>query len=150
LTKVVKIKTKVETKTISKKKVNVKINVIHDTIAPVTRNCNSCALNDDVIGCRLTGGLSPSKCIQNVFAYYKKGKQFFFCERCETHSVTSQMAGFTNIPHEPRLVFWCQNCDDYPIIEGEEYHGYPIEGISFVERRNTFLYRKDEKGEIFK
>jgi hypothetical protein len=150
LTKVVKVKTKAETKTRSKKKVNIKINVIHDTIAPATRNCNSCASNDDVIGCRLTGGLSPSKCIRNMFAYYKKGKQFFFCERCETRSVTSQMAGFMKIPHEPRLVFWCQNCDDYPIIEGEEYRGYPIEGISFVERRNTFLYRKDEKGEIFK
>lgn len=149
MTKTVKVKTKAKEKTISKKKVNIKINVIHDTKAPATRNCNSCALNDDVIGCRLTGGLSPSKCIQNVFAYYKKGKQFFFCERCETHSVTSQMAGFTRIPYEPRLVFWCQNCDDYPIIEGEEYHGYPIEGIAFVEKRNTFLYRKDEKGEIF-
>lgn len=150
MTKTVKIKTKVEIKTRAKKKVNTKINVIHDTTAPVTRNCNSCALNDDVIGCRLTGGLSPSKCVRNVFAYYKKGKQFFFCERCETHSVTSQIAGFISMPHEPRIVFWCQNCDDYPIVEGEEYHGYPIEGITFVERRNTFLYRKDEKGEIFK
>jgi hypothetical protein len=53
------------------------------------------------------------------------------------------------MPQEPRIIFWCQNCDDYPIIEGEEYHGYPIEGIEFVERRNTFLDRRDEKGDIF-
>lgn len=150
MTENVKLKTRVKTKIRGNKKANTKINVIHDTIAPVTRNCNSCALNDDVVGCRLTGGLSPTKCIRNVFAYYKKGKQFFFCERCETHSVTSQIAGFINIPYEPRIVFWCQNCDNYPIVEGEEYHGYPIEGITFVERRNTFLYRKDGKGEIFK
>ena len=149
MTENVKLKTKVETKTRAKKKVNIEINVIHDTVTPVTRNCNSCALNDDVIGCRLTGGLSPSKCTKNVFAYYKKGKQFFFCERCETHSVTSQIAGFIGVPHEPRIVFWCQNCDDYPIVEGEEYRGYPIEGIIFTERRNTFLYRRDEKGDIF-
>jgi hypothetical protein len=143
-------KIKVMVKTRSKKKENTEISAIHDTMTPVTRNCNSCALNDDVIGCRLTGKLSPSKCVFNKFSHYKKGKQFFFCERCETHSVTSQIAGFTNIPHEPRIVFWCQKCDDYPIIEGEEYHGYPIEGIIFTERRNTFLDRRDEKGDIFK
>jgi hypothetical protein len=144
------VKTRVGIKTKAKKRVNARINIIHDTVAPVTRNCNSCALNDDVIGCRLTGGLSPLKCIRNVFAYYKKGKQFFFCERCETHSVTSQIAGFASLPHKPRIVFWCQNCDDYPIVEGEEYHGYPVEGIAFVERRNTLLYRKDRKGDLFK
>lgn len=148
MTENVKLKTKVKTKV--KKEVNIRTNVIHDTIAPVTRNCISCALNDDVIGCRLIGGLSPLKCMRNMFAYYKKGKQFFFCERCETHSVTSQIAGFVNIPNEPRIIFWCQKCDDYPIVEGEEYRGYPIEGITFVERRNTFLHRKDEKGELFK
>lgn len=150
MTENVKLKTKVKTKIKAKKEVSAGINVIHDTITPVTRNCNSCALNDDVIGCRLTGGLSPLKCIRNVFAYYKKGKQFFFCERCGTHSVTSQIAGFINVPYEPRLVFWCQKCDDYPIVEGEEYRGYPIEGITFLERRNTLLYRKDEKGDLFK
>ena len=144
------VKTKVRIKTKTKKKVNARINIIHDTVTPVTRNCNSCALNDDVIGCRLTGGLSPLKCIRNVFAYYKKGKQFFFCERCKTHSVTSQIAGFINIPYDPRIVFWCQNCDNYPIVEGEEYRGYPIEGITFAGRRNTFLHRKDEKGDLFK
>lgn len=143
------VKTKSKTRTVGKKKENIKINVIHDTKAPATRNCNSCALNDDVIGCRLTGGLSPSTCMRNMFAYYKKGKQFFFCERCKTHSVTSQIAGFICIPHAPRIVFWCQHCDDYPVVEGEEYRGYPVEGITFVERRDTFLHRKDEKGEIF-
>jgi hypothetical protein len=149
LSKDVKIKTKVKVRTRTKKNASAGLKVRNNPIAPVTRNCNSCALNDDVIGCRLTGGLSPLTCIKNVFAYYKKGKQFFFCERCETHSVTSQVAGFISIPHEPRIVFWCQNCDDYPIVEGEEYHGYPIEGIIFTERINTFLYRKDEKGDIF-
>ncbi len=147
---IAKRKTVAKTKTIEKEKVDTKVNIIHDTKAPATRNCNSCALNDDVIGCRLTGGLSPSKCVKNVFAYYKKGKQFFFCERCETHSVTSQIAGFMSIPNTPRIIFWCQNCDNYPIVEGEEYRGYPIEGITFVQRRNTLLYRKDEKGDIFK
>ncbi len=146
----IKIKTRIKTKIVDNEKVKTKINATHDTIVPVTRNCNSCALNDDVIGCRLTGGLTPSRCIKNVFAYYKKGKQFFFCERCKTHSVTSQIAGFMIKPHAPRIVFWCQNCDNYPIVEGEEYHGYPIEGIAFVQRRNTLLYRKDEKGDIFK
>jgi hypothetical protein len=144
------IGTKVKRKVKIKKEVNIRTNIIHDTIIPTTRNCNSCASNDDVIGCRLTGGLSPLKCIRNMFAYYKKGKQFFFCERCETHSVTSQIAGFISVPNEPRIVFWCQKCDNYPIVEGEEYRGYPIEGITFVKRRNTFLSRKDEKGELFK
>jgi hypothetical protein len=143
-----KVKAKTRTKKIAKTNADVK--VINDSITPVTRNCNSCALNDDVIGCRLTGGLSPLTCIRNVFAYYKKGKQFFFCERCETHSVTSQIAGFISEPHDPRIVFWCQKCDNYPIVEGEEYHGYSIEGIKFTKRRNTFLYRKDDKGDIFK
>jgi len=119
-------------------------------VIPVTRNCNSCALNDDVIGCRLRGQLSPSNCVSNGFSYYKKGKQFFFCERCKTRSVTSQIAGFIDTPHEPRLIFWCQNCDDFPIIEGEEYRGYQIRGIAFVKKRETFLDRNDEKGEIFR
>ncbi len=117
---------------------------------PVTRNCNSCVLNDDVIGCRLRGQLSPSKCISNGFSYYKKGKQFFYCERCKTRSVTSQIAGFVNTPNEPRLIFWCQNCDDFPIIEGEEYRGYPIRGIAFIKKSETFLDRNDEKGDIFR
>lgn len=117
---------------------------------PVTRNCNSCSLNDDVIGCRLRGQLSPSKCVSNGFSYYRKGKQFFFCERCKTRSVTSQIAGFFDTPNEPRLIFWCQNCDDFPIIEGEEYRGYPIRGIVFVKKSGTFLDRNDEKGDIFR
>lgn len=117
---------------------------------PVTRNCNSCILNDDVIGCRLRGQLSPSKCVSDGFSYYKKGKQFFFCERCSTHSVTSQIAGFIDTPQEPRLIFWCQNCDDFPIIEGEEYHGYSIKGIAFVKQRDSFLDRIDKKGDIFR
>lgn len=117
---------------------------------PVTRNCNSCVLNDDVIGCRLRGQLSPSQCVSNGFSYYKKGKQFFFCERCKTHSVTSQIAGFVNSPQEPRIVFWCQNCDDFPIVEGEKYGGYSIRGIVFVENRDSFLDRIDEKGDIFR
>ena len=119
-------------------------------MVPITRNCNSCASNDDVMGCRLSGQLSPLNCVNNGFSYYKKGKKFFFCERCETRIVTSQVAGFTKIPYEPRIVFWCQNCDDFPIIEGEEYRGYPVEGMTFLKRRNTFLDRKDEKGEIFR
>ena len=119
---------------------------------PATRNCNSCAQNDDVVGCRLTGKLSPSKCVYDGFSYYKKGKQFFFCERCGTYSVTSQIAGFITIPQEPRIVFWCQYCDDFPIIEGEKYNGYSIKGIIFVDKSkiNTHLDRKDEKGEIFR
>lgn len=144
------IKTKVKTKTRTKKRTKTKVR--NGSTIPVTRNCNSCALNDDVIGCRLSGKLSPSKCVFNGFSYYKKGKQFFFCERCETHSVTSQIAGFINLPYEPRIVFWCQQCDYYPIIEGEEYHGYSIKGITFVDksRINTCLDRRDGKGEIFK
>lgn len=150
MTKNVQVKTKVKIKTVAKENIGIRAKIRTGPVFPVTRNCYSCALNDDVIGCRLKGKLSPSKCVLNKFSYYKKGKQFFFCERCETHSVTSQIAGFTNIPHDPRIVFWCQNCDDYPIIEGEEYHGYPIAGIKFVERRNSFLDRKDSKGDIFK
>ena len=119
-------------------------------LIPITRNCNSCASNDDVMGCRLSGQLSPSKCVSRGFSYYKKGKQFFFCERCKTRSVTSQVAGFIKVPYEPRIVFWCQNCDYYPIIEGEEYHGYPVAGMTFLKRRNSFLDRKDDKGEIFR
>ncbi len=119
-------------------------------IIPVTRNCTSCSSNDDVTGCRLKGQLSPSKCVHDGFSYYKKGKQFFFCERCKTNSVTSHIVGFKNTPNEPRIVFWCQNCDDYPIIDGDEYRGYPIEGIIFSEKRNTFLDRKDDKGDIFR
>lgn len=117
---------------------------------PVTRNCISCSSNDDVTGCRLRGQLSPSKCVHDGFSYYRKGKQFFFCERCETHSVTSQIVGFAKLPNEPRIVFWCQNCDDYPIIDGDEYRGYPIEGIIFSERRHSFLDRKDDKGDVFR
>lgn len=115
---------------------------------PSTRNCNSCALNDDVIGCRLTGKISPARCIFNGFAYYKKGKQFFLCERCRTNSVTSHIAGFMQDPQEPRITFWCQECDDYPIIEGIEYIGYKVEGIIFVNinRINTYLdIEKNEK-----
>ena len=128
----------------------IKVKMRKEQQIPVTRNCVSCSSNDDVTGCRLKGKLSPSTCIFNGFSYYKKGKQFFFCERCETHSVTSQVAGFTGEPNEPRIVFWCQNCDDYPIIEGDIYRGYPIEGIVFSEKRNSFLDRTDEKGEIFR
>lgn len=119
-------------------------------ILPITRNCASCASNDDVIGCRLTGQLSPSICVTNGFSYYKKGKQFFFCERCETCSVTSHVVGFMQVPYKPRIVFWCQNCDDFPIIEGEEYRGYPVEGMTFLKKRNSFLDRRDDKGDIFR
>lgn len=128
----------------------IKTRIRKKQVIPTTRNCVSCASNDDVVGCRLTGQLSPSMCITNGFSYYKKGKQFFFCERCETCSVTSQLAGFVKAPYEPRIVFWCQNCDDYPIIEGEIYRGYHIEGVTFSKRRNTFLDRIDDKGDIFR
>jgi len=150
LSKNVKIKT--ETKAKTREKTKTRIKIANGPIIPVTRNCSSCAANDDVMGCRLSGKLSPSKCVFNGFSYYKKGKKFFFCERCETHSVTSQIVGFVNIPYEPRIVFWCQNCDDYPIVEGEEYQGYSIEGITFVNksRINSHLDRKDGKGEIFR
>jgi RNase P subunit RPR2 len=127
---------------------SIKIRMRKKQIIPTTRNCFSCASNDDVIGCRLKGQLSPSNCIINGFSYYKKGKQFFFCERCKTCSVTSQIAGFRK--NEPRIVFWCQNCDDFPIIEGEEYRGYAIEGMTFLKRRDTFLDRKDDKRDIFR
>lgn len=106
---------------------------------PITRNCNSCLLCDDVIGCRLTGGLSPARCVFNGFAYYKKGKQLFYCERCKTNSVTSSVSGFRQEPPDPRITFWCHNCNDYPIIEGEEYTGYKVEGIIFTNRMNTYL-----------
>lgn len=112
---------------------------------PATRNCNSCNLNDDVIGCRLTGSISPTRCVSNGFAYYKKGKQFFLCERCETNSVTSHVSGFIKNPPNPRISFWCHKCSDFPIIEGEIYTGYPVEGITFVNRRNTYLYRENGK-----
>ena len=111
-------------------------------MAPVTRNCNSCILCDDVIGCRLTGGLSPARCVFNGFAYYKKGKQLFYCERCGTNSVKSCVAGFRQKPSDPRITFWCQKCNDYPIIEGEEYMGYRVEGIIFTCRMNTYLERR--------
>lgn len=112
---------------------------------PVTRNCNSCISCDDVIGCRLTGSISHARCIFNGFAYYKKGKQFFYCERCETNSVTSSVAGFMQVPPDPRITFWCEKCDDYPIIEGEEYGGYKVEGIIFTNRMNSYLERKKIK-----
>lgn len=117
---------------------------------PITRNCASCVSNDDVMGCRLKGQLSPAGCVAAGFSYYKKGKQLFFCERCETCSVTSHVAGFMQVPSEPRIVFWCQNCDDFPIIEGEVYRGYHVEGMTFLKRRNSFLDRNDDKGEIFR
>lgn len=104
---------------------------------PITRNCNSCILCDDVIGCRLTGNISPARCIFNGFAYYKKGKQLFYCERCKTNSVTSSVVGFMEDPQDPRINFWCQRCDDIPIIEsylsnapGERYQ---------IERRHQKL-----------
>lgn len=112
---------------------------------PVTRNCNSCILCDDVIGCRLTGRISPARCIFNGFAYYRKGKQLFYCERCKTNSVISSITGFMTSPQEPRITFWCEECDDFPIIEGEEYRGYKVEGIKFSNRINTYLIRKTKK-----
>lgn len=114
---------------------------------PITRNCHSCILNDDVMGCRLTGKISPARCVFNGFAYYKKGKQLFLCERCGTNSVTSQVVGFMKDPQEPRITFWCQECDNYPIIEGEEYRGYNIEGITFVDlsRISTYLHTDEEE-----
>lgn len=112
---------------------------------PITRNCNSCVFCDDVIGCRLTSGVSPARCIFNGFAYYKKGKQLFYCERCGTNGVTSSVAGFMEDPQEPRVTFWCQKCDDYPIIEGEEYGGYKVEGIIFTNRINSYLEREKIK-----
>lgn len=123
-----------------------KKNMISTTIPvipsiPLTRNCNSCINNDDVIGCRMTGSLSPARCVFNGFAYYKKGKQLFLCERCGTNSVTSSVIGFMQTPKEPRISFWCEKCNDYPIIEGEEYRGYKVEGIIFSNRINTYLDR---------
>ena len=114
---------------------------------PITRNCSSCLLNDDVIGCRLITGVSPARCVSDGFAYYKKGKQLFLCERCGTNSVTSQVVGFMEDPQEPRITFWCQKCDNYPIIEGEEYRGYSVEGITFVnaDRINTYLYTEEDE-----
>lgn len=111
---------------------------------PSTRNCYSCALNDDVIGCRMTGRVSPARCVFNGFAYYKKGKQFFFCERCRTNSVTSSVTGFMQYDQEARITFWCHKCDDYPLIEGSEYRGYKVEGIMFSNRNNTYLERVED------
>lgn len=112
---------------------------------PVTRNCNSCILCDDVTGCRLTGNISPARCVFYGFAYYKKGKQLFYCERCNTNSVTSSVTGFMRLPPDPRITFWCQRCDNYPIIEGEEYRGYKVEGIIFTNKINNCLERKKTK-----
>jgi hypothetical protein len=48
------------------------------------------------------------------------------------------------MPQDPRISFWCQKCDDYPIIEGEEYNGYKVEGIIFTNRMNFYLERKKD------
>lgn len=114
---------------------------------PITRNCHSCSLNDDVIGCRLTGSLSPTRCVRNQFAYYIKGKQFFYCERCRTNSVISKITGFLENPPDARIIFWCENCNDFPMIEGEEYHGYRIKGITFVHKNriNSILINKNQE-----
>jgi len=100
-----------------------------------SRKCNSCLYNDDVIGCKLSGDRSQAACAYHKFSYYKKGKRFFLCERCKTNSVISQLVGYIQIPPRPRLIFWCQKCNDYPIVEGKIYKGYDIEGIEFIKKR---------------
>lgn len=59
----------------------------------------------------------------------------FYCEACETYSVVFNLAGQMQDSQIPRLVPWCTECDDYPIVNGNASTGKEYPELEFREKR---------------